>query len=46
MVPVWSTPKNPENHARFIRREIDNCPHSADPAVNSNSGDDNGSKDM
>lgn len=24
-VSVWSTPKNPENHARKIRRLIDKC---------------------
>jgi hypothetical protein len=22
---VWSTPKNPENHGRQIRRVVDNC---------------------
>ena len=22
---IWSTPKNPENHARQIRRIVDNC---------------------
>ncbi len=26
-VSVWSTPGNPENHARHIRREIDRCIH-------------------
>jgi hypothetical protein len=24
---VWSTPRNPGNHARQLRREIDRCPH-------------------
>jgi hypothetical protein len=24
---VFSTPRNPENHARWIRRVVDNCPH-------------------
>ena len=24
---VWSTPKNPEGHARQLRREVDACPH-------------------
>lgn len=24
---VLSTPKNPEAHARRIRRRVDNCPH-------------------
>jgi hypothetical protein len=27
IVSVWSTPRNPENHARHLRREIDLCPH-------------------
>lgn len=26
-ISVWSTPKNASNHARQIRREVDNCPH-------------------
>lgn len=25
---IHSTPQNPENHARRLRREINNCPHS------------------
>lgn len=25
--PVWSTPRVPENHARQIRRNVDQCPH-------------------
>lgn len=24
---VWSTPRNPEQHARDIRRFVDKCPH-------------------
>ena len=24
---VWSTPRNPENHAKEIRRVVDRCPH-------------------
>lgn len=24
---VWSTPKNPGNHAKQIRRKVDKCPH-------------------
>lgn len=24
---VWSTPRNPENHARQLSRAIDRCPH-------------------
>jgi hypothetical protein len=23
---VWSTPRNPENHAKAIRRKVDSCP--------------------
>ncbi|MEM8946283.1 MAG: hypothetical protein AAGD11_14005 [Planctomycetota bacterium] len=23
---IWSTPRNPENHARAIRRKVDQCP--------------------
>jgi hypothetical protein len=30
LVSVWSTPHNPENHARHIRREVDLCPHGDD----------------
>lgn len=26
-ISVWSTPRNPESHARQIRRDIDTCPH-------------------
>jgi hypothetical protein len=26
---VWSTPKNPENHARHIRRDVDACDHES-----------------
>lgn len=25
---VWSTPRNPENHAKQIRRWVDNCIHA------------------
>jgi len=24
---VWSTPKNPENHAKAITRFVESCPH-------------------
>jgi hypothetical protein len=24
---IWSTPRVPENHAKAIRRFVDNCPH-------------------
>ena len=27
IVRVFSTPRNPQNHARRIRREVDKCPH-------------------
>lgn len=27
IISVWSTPKNPFNHARRIRRDVDMCPH-------------------
>jgi hypothetical protein len=27
IIGVYSTPQNPENHARRIRREIDKCNH-------------------
>ena len=34
MVFVHSTPRNPENHARHIQREVDLCPHGqADPPI-------------
>lgn len=25
---VWSTPKNPGNHAKAIRRSVERCPHT------------------
>ena len=27
-IRVMSTPRNPEKHARDIRRDVDRCPHS------------------
>jgi hypothetical protein len=24
---VWSTPRSPYNHARYIRKKVDRCPH-------------------
>ncbi len=30
IISVWSTPRVPENHARHIRREVDQCPHGRD----------------
>lgn len=32
IVGAWSTPRNPENHARKITRDVDLCPHRDDPA--------------
>ena len=29
IVSVWSTPRNPVNHARHLRRVVDGCPHRA-----------------
>lgn len=26
-VSVWSTPKNPDDHANRLRRRVRNCPH-------------------
>lgn len=37
-VGVWGTPKNPENHARQVRRQVDSCPHGPD-------GDSSGKKE-
>lgn len=39
-VSVWSTPRNPENHARQIRRQVDSCPHM----LNSESVDSGGER--
>lgn len=30
IVGVWSTPRNPENHARHIWREVDLCVHGGE----------------
>ena len=27
LIVVYSTPRSEENHARHIRRQVDNCPH-------------------
>ena len=29
---VWSTPRNPQNHANQIRRRVDGCPHGGGPS--------------
>jgi hypothetical protein len=26
-IGVYSTPRSPQNHANYIRRMVDNCPH-------------------
>jgi hypothetical protein len=33
IVSVHSTPRVPENHARHIQREIENCPHCGGPST-------------
>jgi hypothetical protein len=30
ILQVFSTPRNPEGHARWIRRQVDRCPHSVE----------------
>jgi len=30
IVSIWSTPRNPENHARHLRQRVDWCPHRDD----------------
>lgn len=30
LVGVWSTPRNPENHAHQLTRDVDLCPHRDD----------------
>lgn len=37
-VSVWSTPKNPGNHGKAIRRAVDACPHAG--AEEAKEGDD------
>lgn len=32
IIRVHSTPRNPQDHARDLRRRIDSCPH-ADPPI-------------
>jgi hypothetical protein len=31
MFGVYSTPRNPETHARWLRKMIDQCPHAPHP---------------
>lgn len=42
MMSVWSTPKNPERHARAIRRWVDNCPHWSSEDGSAGEGADRG----
>jgi hypothetical protein len=42
IVSVWSTPRNPESHARHIRRDVDRCPHGPEVAANQREGEGNG----
>lgn len=30
-ISIWSTPKNPGNHANRLRRKVRNCPHQPPP---------------
>jgi hypothetical protein len=39
-IGVCSTPKNPENHARHIRRDVDMCPHRHDEGENADNKED------
>ena len=38
-VGVWSTPRNPENHAQKLTRDIDLCPHENDADGHERPGD-------
>ena len=38
-ISVWSTPRNPENHARQIRRDIDACRHEPSEPTDGGEGD-------
>jgi hypothetical protein len=30
LIQVWSTPRNPENHAKRLQKLIDTCPHEVE----------------
>ena len=46
-VGVYSTPRNPGNHARQILREIDLCPHvERESTPDQTEDDDDGSQDI
>ncbi len=36
-VSIWSTPRNPGNHAKAIRRAVDKCPHITAPETEDDS---------
>lgn len=42
IISVWSTPHNPENHARHLRRDVDACPHGKEDSTDPEEGDENG----
>lgn len=44
-ISVWSTPRNPENHARHVRRDIDACPHEPNQPPAGEENDDDGDRD-
>lgn len=37
---VWSTPRDADNHARHIRREVDRCPHAPETTDEEGEADD------
>jgi hypothetical protein len=45
IVSVWSTPRNPENHARHIRRDVDLCPHGQDDTTNQGENGEDGTQE-
>jgi hypothetical protein len=45
IIAVWSTPRNPENHARHIRRDVDLCQHGkSEPKDKKDGGSEDGSQ--
>lgn len=34
IISVWSTPRDPDNHARHVRKTVDSCPHGGDGGHN------------
>lgn len=46
-VGVYSTPRNPQNHARHIQRDVDLCPHmQANAQSNQGENEENGNQDI